>query len=138
MKKITINCNLKYVKSKGGMIIRKIKFNNCVYKLYVSTYPDNRMCLRLKNKNNVYEITQYLPDAFIGTDDVLISPEMEELGIIRLLKKERIIRKIISVYNYNYVSFPVAKLNMGKLREYDLNGVLSYQETLMNVQEGCK
>lgn len=116
------------------MTIRKIKLGNSFYKLCVSIYPDNRMCLKLKNKSNIYEVTQYLPDVEIGTGDILINPTMEELGIIRLLKKHRIIRKVISVINYDYASIPLVKINMGKLKEYDLSGVLAYQENLIQVR----
>lgn len=42
---------------------------------------------------------------------------------MKVLRKNRIIKDICGVINYNYVDIPVATLNMGVLRKYDNNGV---------------
>jgi len=43
--------------------------------------------------------------------------------IFKHIKKNRIIKDVIGILNYDYVDIPVAKLNMGILREYDSYGV---------------
>lgn len=96
----------------------------------VGLYSNNRMNLYLKNKKQNKEITIDIPDLAIGSDLVMIDPNMADNGIIRLLKKNRIIRSVVSTINYNYLTIPLVKMNMGKLKEYDLVGTRNYQETI--------
>lgn len=42
-----------------------------------------------------------------------------------VLLKDKIIKDILYI-SYNYMDIPVAKLNMGKLKEYDKYGVYKY------------
>ena len=64
---------------------------------------------------------------------MLIDPFVVQNGLIRVLKKAKVIREIIGITNYGTVEVPVAKINMGKLREFDKLGVKKYLEERMGV-----
>ena len=61
-----------------------------------------------------------------------LDPFITKNGFINVLKKYRIIREITGMGFYNYVEVPIAKINMGKLREFDSMGVRKHQEERMN------
>lgn len=105
------------------MIIGKIKINNRLYNIIVDTYPNNRIWLKYKNKNEEHDITINLEDAFIDNGHVFLDPKVKTNGILKELRKKRIIKEICGVLNYNYVDVPIAILNMGILRKFDNAGV---------------
>lgn len=88
------------------------------------------MSLHLKGKRENKEITIDIPDLAICSDLVMIDPIMADNGIIRLLKKNKIIKNVVSTITYNYLTIPLVKMNMGKLKEYDLVGTRHYQEII--------
>lgn len=102
---------------------RKIKINNKLYRIIVDTYPNNRICLKCQNKNEEYDLTINLEDAFINDGHVFLDPKVKNNGVLKELKKKRIIKDICGVINYQYVDIPIATLNMGILRKYDNEGV---------------
>ncbi|MBO5096453.1 MAG: hypothetical protein J6B98_06230 [Bacilli bacterium] len=64
---------------------------------------------------------------FLEKGKILIDPFLEKNGLLSVLLKDRIIKDIIYI-TYNYMDIPVAKLNMGVLKQYDKYGVLKYLE----------
>lgn len=102
---------------------RKIRINNNYYNIIVDTYPNNRICLKCKNKKSEHELTINLKDTFIDDGHVFLDPKTKTNGILKVLKKKRIIREICGTLNYQYVDIPIAILNMGILRKYDNDGV---------------
>lgn len=102
---------------------RKIKINNKLYRIIVDTYPNNRICLKCQNKNEEHDLTINLEDAFINDGHVFLDPKVKNNGMLKELKKKRIIKDICGVINYQYVDIPIATLNMGILRKYDNEGV---------------
>ncbi len=102
---------------------RKIKINNKLYRIIVDTYPNNRICLKCQNKNEEHDLTINLEDAFINDGHVFLDPKVKNNGVLKELKKKRIIKDICGVINYQYVDIPIATLNMGILRKYDNEGV---------------
>ena len=102
---------------------RKIKINNKLYRIIVDTYPNNRICLKCQNRNEEHDLTINLEDAFINDGHVFLDPKVKNNGMLKELKKKRIIKDICGVINYQYVDIPIATLNMGILRKYDNEGV---------------
>lgn len=86
------------------------------------------MCIRLKNNKEIKEVTINIPDAYLEEGHIFLDPETKDNGLLTLLKKLRIIKNISGMIYYNYISIPVAFLNMGILRQYDYNGVISYMD----------
>ena len=106
------------------MIIRKkVKFNGKQYNIGVYTYHNGRIRLKYESKNESHDITLNLEDAYLDDGKVFLDPFILKNGFIHVLKKSRIIREITSMGFYNYIEVPIAKLNMGKLREFDSYGV---------------
>lgn len=114
-------------------IKKKIKYNNELYNISVKVYPSKRLCLFLINKHNKIEVTIDLPDTKISDGLILIDPNVANTNLINVLKKIRIIKEIVSVIGYNYVCVPIARINFGKLREYDNFGTNKYFEVRESV-----
>lgn len=113
---------------------KKIKINNDYYNLKVNTYPNRQLCLCLENKKNKNIITLNVPNIKIGYSIAVINPVMANQGIIRILKKQRIIKNVISTINYNNALTPLVKINIGKLKEYDSSGVRNYQDNYLKLE----
>lgn len=107
------------------MIIRRktIKLKGKNYYIGVYTYFNNRIRLRYENSIESHEITLNLEDVYLDKGKVVLDPYIEKIGLLKVLKKARIIKEICGTLNYNYVEVPVAILNMGILRRYDYDGV---------------
>ena len=105
---------------------KKIKLNDKTFFISVYTYYNNRIHLKYENSVESHDITLNLKDVYIDNDKVLIDPNIEKIGLLKQLKKARIIREICGSFNYNYVEIPVAILNMGILRQYDNIGVSNH------------
>ncbi len=107
------------------MIIRrkKIKLNNTNYHISVYTYHNGRIKLKYENNKESHDITLNLEDTYLDKGKVFLDPFIKNNGLMKVLRKNRIIRDICGVVNYNYVDIPVATLNMGILRQYDNDGV---------------
>lgn len=101
----------------------KIKIKGKQFNISVLTYNNKRIRLRYENKNEGHDITIDVNDAFIDDGCVFLNPAIEHNGVLKELKKYRIIKEFVGVYNYNYIDLPVAKLNMGILRKFDLKGI---------------
>lgn len=96
------------------------------------TYHNGRLRLKYENKTESHDITLNLEDSYIDEGKVFLDPFITKNGFINVLKKYRIIREITGMGFYNYVEVPIAKINMGKLREFDSMGVRKHQEERMN------
>lgn len=107
----------------GWLIGKKVKFNNKPYNIKVYTYSNGRIRLRYESKSESHEITINLEDSYIDDGKVFLDPFILKNGFIHVLKKYRIIKDITGMGFYNYIEVPIAKLNMGKLREFDNYGV---------------
>lgn len=107
----------------GWLIGKKVKFNNKLYNIKVYTYSNGRIRLKYENKSESHEITINLEDSYIDDGKVFLDPFILKNGFIHVLKKYRIIKDITGMGFYNYIEVPIAKLNMGKLREFDNYGV---------------
>lgn len=118
------------------MIIRrkKLKIRNNYYELNVSVYPNKQLALKLESKNQNQVLTISVPKINIGYGIAIINPEMANNGIIRILKKHRIIKNVISTIDYGQSLAPLVKVNMGKLREYDMYGVDNYKASYSQVE----
>ena len=65
---------------------KKIKINNKLYNIVVDTYPNNRIWLKYKNKNEEHDLTINLEDAFIDAGHVFLDPVVKTNGILKELK----------------------------------------------------
>src|SRR5574344_2123551 len=92
----------------------KIKIKGKQFNISVLSYNNKRIRLRYENKNEGHDITIDVNDAFIDDGCVFLNPAIEHNGVIK---------EFVGVYNYNYIDLPVAKLNMGILRKFDLKGI---------------
>lgn len=112
---------------KGGIDIGKnIKINKKNFNIKVKNYNNGRMKLIYTNHDEMYEITLDLPDIYLEDGKVFLDPECKKNGVLKALKKTRIIREICEIFNYNYVDIMVVKVNLGVLRKYDNKGVNEY------------
>lgn len=82
------------------------------------------MCITLYQKKRKYELSLDLEDAFIQERHIFLNPEVEKNGLLKVLKKYRIIKSIDGVLYYNCNSIPIAMLNTGILKSYDKNGTI--------------
>ena len=117
----------------GGIKISNkkfIKWKKVNWNLEVSSYPNNRLCLKIKSKNKEIEITTDLSDLYCDKEHIFINPDVNNNGLINTLKKYKIIREVVGVTTYNYHSILIATLNMGVLRKYDFNGVSEFISNL--------
>lgn len=73
--------------------------------------------------NECHDITLDLKEIYIDNGKVLLDPCIKHNGILKQLKKMRIIRNICGNINYKNVDIPIATINMGILRKYDYVGV---------------
>ena len=112
-------------------IRKKLKWNNKLWNIDVKLYKDKRICLILKNKNNTKEITIDLIDCYLDYGHVFLDPNSKDNGILNVLKKARIIKNVSGMTYYNYLSIPIAQLNMGILKKYDYIGVSNIKEDLI-------
>lgn len=117
----------------GWLIGKKVKFNNKLYNIKVYTYSNGRIRLRYENKSESHEITINLEDSYIDDGKVFLDPFILKNGFIHVLKKYRIIKDITGMGFYNYIEVPIAKLNMGKLREFDNYGVKKHLSERMDL-----
>lgn len=119
------------------MIINKrkrIKWNNKLWLVNISTYDNKRMCLSLKNKKNIIEVTINLKDAYLDKYHIFLDPDIKDNGLLKVLKKSRIIKNVIGMSYYDYVSVPIAIVNTGILKSYDYNGMNNYL-TMLGMEE---
>lgn len=117
----------------GWLIGKKVKFNNKLYNIKVYTYSNGRIRLRYENKSESHEITINLEDSYIDDGKVFLDPFILKNGFTHVLKKYRIIKDITGMGFYNYIEIPIAKLNMGKLREFDNYGVKKHLSERMDM-----
>lgn len=113
-------------------IRKKVKFKGIQYNIGVYTYHNGRIRLKYENKQESHDITLNLDDSYLDDGHVFLDPFILKNGFIHVLKKSRIIREITGMSFYNYVEVPIAKLNMGKLREFDKLGVKKHLEERMD------
>lgn len=104
-------------------IRKKIKVKGKSYYISVYTYYNGRIRLKYENSTESHEITLDLKDIYLDDGKVFLDPEIKNNGILKELKKTRIIREICGFINHNYIDIPIAILNIGILRKFDANGV---------------
>ncbi len=107
---------------------KNIKLKGKHYNIGVYTYHNGRIRLRYENSTECHDITLNLEDVYIDNGKVILDPFIKSNGLLKVLKKCRIIKEICGSINYNYVDVPVAILNMGILRTYDYDGVIKHLE----------
>lgn len=105
---------------------KRLKWNNKIWNVDVLTYPNKRMCLSLRNKNDTKEMTIDLNDVYLDKGHIFLDPNVKDNGILKVLKKSRIIKNITGMSYYDYVAVPIAIVNMGILRQYDYKGVIEH------------
>lgn len=110
------------------MSIRKkrIKLNGKNYNIGVYTYSNNRIRLKYENDTESHDITVNLDDSYIDNGKIFLDPFIKNNGILKELKKKRIIKEICGSFYHNGIEIPIASLNMGILREYDYYGVFNH------------
>lgn len=99
----------------------------------VSTYNNNRIRLSYINNKERHDLTINLEDVYLDDGRVFLDPVVKKDGILKELKKKRIIKDICGVINYNYTDIPIAILNMGILRKYDNAGVNNHLQKVYKV-----
>jgi len=109
---------------------KKIKFKNVNYNIGVYTYCNGRLRLRLENNKEAHDITFDLKDCYVQKEDILLDPVVTQNGLLKILKKNRIIRRIKGLTNYGYVAIPIAQVNMGILKQYDYDGVMKHLDEI--------
>lgn len=60
---------------------------------------------------------------YLDNGHVFINPIIKQKGLLKELKKKRIIKEINDSIFYNNMDIPIATLNMGIIRKYDNKGV---------------
>ena len=105
---------------------KKLKWQGKLWNIKVSTYPSKKICLYLINNTTSKQITIDLSDAYLEKGHLFLDPTTKDNGLLQRLKKERIIRTITGLTNYNYNLIPVALVNMGILKKYDNRGVVEH------------
>ena len=111
---------------------KKIKNKGKSYSIKVDTYPNDRICINLINKNDIKELTINLKDEYLENGKIFLDPAIKTNGLFKELKRTRIIKDVCGMLNYNYVNVPIATLNMGILRKYDNIGVSNYLDKISN------
>ena len=86
------------------------------------------MKLMMSCNNNIKEITIDIGDVYLDKGPVLLNPNVKDNGILKILRKERIIKEISGTFCYDYMIVPVAIINTGILKNYDYIGVMKYLE----------
>ena len=114
---------------------RKIKLNGKYYNINVTTYKNKRICLEFINKEEKHELTINLEDVYIDNGRVFLNPIVKKNGLLKELKKKRIIKDICGSINYNYIDIPIAVLNMGILRKFDNYGVNKYLQRINGLED---
>ena len=85
--------------------------------------------LKYQNKKESHDITLNL-NTYIDNIHVFLDPAIEKNGILKQLKKKRIIKEITGYIFYNNTNIPIATLNIGILRKYDAIGVKKFLENI--------
>ena len=112
---------------------KKIKLSKGYYNIIVSTYNNNRIRLSYINNKERHDLTINLEDVYLDDGRVFLDPIVKKDGILKELKKKRIIKDICGVINYNYTDIPIVILNMGILRKYDNAGVNNHLQKVYKV-----
>ena len=84
------------------------------------------------NKINSFEITINLKDKYLDDGNIFVNPMFLKYGIISILKKHKIIKEIIGIASVDNKEIPIAKINNGKLREFDRKGTNLFLERKNN------
>lgn len=85
--------------------------------------------IKYYNKREDHNITINIEDAYLKDEYVFLDPIIMKNGIFKAMKKHKLIKEITGIYSYNYVDIPMAKLNMGKLRKFDNQGVQKFRDS---------
>ena len=93
------------------------------------------MKLTISNRKEIKEITIDLDDAYLKDGHIFLNPEVKDNGILKVLKKSRIIREIDGTLCYDYTMIPIALTNNGILKTYDYSGVLNYLDFINNKED---
>ena len=93
------------------------------------------MKLTISNRKEIQEITIDLDDAYFKDGHIFLNPEVKDNGILKALKKSRIIREIDGTLCYDYTMIPIALTNNGILKTYDYSGVLNYLDFINNKED---
>lgn len=112
------------------MNIRKkiIKLQGKNFNIGVYTYDNGRIRLKYENSIESHDITVNIDDAYIDKGKIFLDPFIKNNGILKQLKKKRIIKDICGSFYHNGIEIPIANLNMGILRQYDCYGVAKHFE----------
>lgn len=86
--------------------------------------------MKIENDKECHDITTNLEDAYLEDGHLLLDPVVTTNGLLKILKKTRIIKDVCGILTYDYVSIPVAKVNIGILKTYDYDGVMKHFEEL--------
>lgn len=102
---------------------KKIKLGKGYYNIIVNTYNNNRIRLSYINNKERHDLTINLEDVYLDDGRVFLDPMVKKDGILKELKKKRIIKEINDSIIYNNLEIPIATLNLGIIRKYDNKGV---------------
>lgn len=71
-----------------------------------------------------------MQDTYIEKNHVFFDPNIKYNGLLKTLRKNKIIKEIVGTIYYNYQVVPIGILNMGILKTFDYNGVMKYKELI--------
>ena len=112
---------------------KRIKINGRYYYISVRSYDNNRLKLIYENNSEMHDITLDLPNTYLENGKVFLDPFLKKNGVLKQLKKKRIIREICSSTTHHSMDIPIATLNMGILREFDFRGVQDHLSKVENL-----
>lgn len=106
---------------------KRIKYKGANYYLNVFNYKNQRIGLRLENKNNYYDISINLSNCYLEDGSIFLNPDIRSnTTLYKLLRKCGVIKDIKAVIMYDYTPIPITKINLNTLKDYDNEGVMNY------------
>ena len=89
------------------------------------------MRLRYKSLIESHDITLNIDNVCLDKNKVCLDPSIKDNGLLKQLKKNRIIKEICGFINYNNKDIPIAIINTGILKQYDYHGIMEYQNKVL-------
>lgn len=108
------------------------KLELCIFKYIYS----GNICLQLYNNDELYgDITINLPGMCIDNDEVFINSITTDCGLEKKLNELGIIDTVLGSVSYNMGKYNRVKLNLEKLKEYDMEGYNKFISNSENIEE---
>ena len=89
------------------------------------------MRLRYESLIESHDITLNIDNVCLDKNKVCLDPSIKDNGLLKQLKKNRIIKEICGFINYNNKDILIAIINTGILKQYDYHGIMEYQNKVL-------